>query len=121
MTEFRGRERSDQGPGKVGGRRSDTTMHMAMEVATVATSAGVTICQSTERKKNGKRRRRSEPPTAPSNWRSRMERTIRQQAQELTQLHQTVGHLANLLEARAAHKEAQWQGIMTWMQEREQK
>jgi len=50
-----------------------------------------------------------------------MESTIRQQAQELMQLHRTVGHLANLLEARAACEEAQWQGMMTWMQEREQK
>jgi len=36
-----------------------------------------------------------------------MERTIRQQAQELTQLHQTVGHLANLWEVLAAREEAQ--------------
>jgi len=37
------------------------------------------------------------------------------------QLHQTVGHLTNVLEPQAARKEAQWQGMMSWMQEREQK
>jgi len=37
------------------------------------------------------------------------------------QLHRTVGHLANLVEARAAREEAQWQAMMTWIQEREQK
>jgi len=32
-----------------------------------------------------------------------------------------VGHLTNLLEAQVAHNEAQWLGMTTWMQEREQK
>jgi len=64
---------------------------------------------------------RSEAPAAPSDWRSRIERTIRQQAQEQTQLHRTVGHLAILVEAQAAREEAQWLAMMTWMQEREQK
>ena len=49
-----------------------------------------------------------------------MERTIPQQAQEMTQLHQTVGHLEWLVEARAAHEDAQRLGMMTWMQGREQ-
>jgi hypothetical protein len=57
----------------------------------------------------------------PSNWRSRLGRTIRQQAQELTRPHRTVGHLANLVESLAARGEAQRLAIMTWMQEREQK
>jgi len=46
-----------------------------------------------------------------------MERTITPQGQELTHLHRTVGHLANLLEALAAREEEQWQGMMTWMKE----
>jgi len=50
-----------------------------------------------------------------------MERTIQQQAQEPMQMHRTVGHLANLVEARAAREEAQRLAKMTWMQEREQK
>jgi len=41
-----------------------------------------------------------------------MERTIRQQAQKLMQLHQTVGHLTNLVEAQAAREEAQWLAMM---------
>jgi hypothetical protein len=67
-------------------------MHMAMEIATAVTSIGMetvgtTICDQTERTENGKCRRRSEAPAAPSDWRSRMDRTIRPQALELTQLH----------------------------------
>ena len=50
-----------------------------------------------------------------------MERTMRQQAQELTELHRTVGHLTNLVQAQAAREEAQWLGMRTWMQDREQK
>ena len=101
-------------------------MDVAMETATAATAiatetAGTTIFEPMERNENGKRRRRSEAPAAPSDWRSGMERTIRQQPQELTQLHRTVGHLANLVDARAAREEAQRLAMMTWMQRREQK
>ena len=101
-------------------------MDVAMEIAMAATSiaaetAGATLFQPLERNENGTWRRRSEAPAAPSVWRSRMERTIRQRAQKLTQLHRTVGHLANLVEAQAAHKEAQRLAMMTWIEEREQK
>jgi len=77
-----------------------------------------------ERNEIGKRRRRSEAPTtalAPSNRRSRRERPMQQQAQELTQLHQTVGHLTNLFQGQAAGEQAQWLRIRMWMQERDQK
>jgi hypothetical protein len=74
-----------------------------------------------ERNENGKWRRRSEAPATPSDWRSHMERTMRQQGQGLTQLHRTVGHLTNLVQAQAAREEPQWLGMRTWMQEREQK
>jgi hypothetical protein len=50
-----------------------------------------------------------------------MESTMRQQVQELTQLHPTVGHQTNLVQAQAAREEAQWLGMRTCMQEREQK
>ena len=108
------------------GGRSDTPIHRAMEMATVVTSiasetVGATIFEIMERNENGKRRRRSEAAAAPSDWRTPMERTIRQLAQELTQLHRTVGHLTNLCEVRAAREKAQWQGMMAWMQEREHK
>ena len=48
-----------------------------------------------------------------------MARILHQQAQELMQLHQTVGSQANLTESRAAREQTQWLGIMTWMEERE--
>jgi len=107
MTEFRGSERSDLDVGEAGDVKSDAPMDMAMEMATAATSiaaetAGVTIFESMERNKNGKQRRRSEAPATPSDWRSRMERTMRQQVQELTQLHRTIGHLINLVQVQAA-------------------
>jgi len=126
MTEFRVSGTSDLDAGEAGDGRSDAPMEVAMEMATAATTiapetAGATIFEPMERNKNGKRRRRSKAPAAPSYWRSRMERMIRQQAQEQTQLHRTVGLLANLWEVRAARKDAQWQGMMAWIQEREQK
>jgi len=115
------RKKPDLDAGEAGDGRSDPPKDMVMEIATAATSAGVTIFEPTERNENRNWRRRSEAPATPSDWRSRMQRTIRQQEQELPQLHRTVGHLPNLLEALAAREEAQWQGMMTWMQEREQK
>jgi hypothetical protein len=92
MTEFRVSGRSDLDAGEAENGRSDAPMDVAMEMATAATSiaaetAGATIFEPMERNENGKRRSRSKAPAAPSDWRSRMERTIRQQAQELTQLH----------------------------------
>jgi len=123
MSEATGSERSDLDTREAGDRRRDVAMDMAMEITTEATptAAGKTLFEPMERKENRKRRRSSEAPAAPSDWRSRMERTMRQQAQELTQLHRTVGHLTNLVQAQAARKEAQWSGMSTWMQEREQK
>ena len=63
-----------------------------MEIPTAGTSiaaesAGATIFEPMERDEHGKRRSRSEALVAPSDWSSRMQRTIPQQAQELTQLH----------------------------------
>jgi hypothetical protein len=128
MTEVRVSERSDMDPEGVGDGSSDAPMDVAMEMATelppiTAETTGATIFEPMERNENGKRRSRSETTAttfAPSDWKSRMERTIRQQTQELMQLRQTVGHLANLMEARAASKEAQCLAMITWMQEREQ-
>jgi hypothetical protein len=129
MTEARASGRSDLDTGEAGDGRSDAPMDVAMEMAMAATpvaaeTAGAITVEPMERNKNGKRRRRSEAlasAVATSDWRSCMERTKRQQAQELTQLHRTVGHLTNLLEVQAAREEALWRGMMTWRQEREQK
>jgi hypothetical protein len=105
---------------------SDASMDLAIKMVTAATAiatetVGATIFDPIQRNENGKRRKRSETTAAPSDWRSGMEQTIQQQAQELMQLHRTVGQLANLVEARAACKEAQQLAMLTWMQEREQK
>jgi len=101
-------------------------MDVAMEMTTAATptATGTTIFELMERNENRKRRWKSEAPPsalAHSEWQSCMERTMSKQAQELTQLHRTVGHLTILLQAQAACKEAQWLGMRTWRQEREQK
>jgi len=66
-----------------------------------------------ERNENGNQRNSREAPAARSDWMSRVEMTIQQQAQELMQLHRTVGQLANLVEARAALKEAQRLAMIT--------
>jgi hypothetical protein len=131
MTETRVSRRSDLDTGEAGDGRSNEPIYVAMEMAiatagtpVAAETAGAIIIQPMEENKNQKRRRRSEAlvtAVAPTNWRSRMERTTRQQAQELTQLHGTFGHLTNLLEAQAAREEKQWRGMMPWRQEGEQK
>jgi len=126
MTEFTVSGKSDLDTGEAGNGRSNAPMDVAMEMAMAATAtaaetAGATIFEPMETNENRKQRNRSEDRAAPSDWRSRMERTIRQQAQQLTQLHQTVGHLANLVEAQAAREVAEWLAMMTWIQEREQK
>ena len=90
-------------------------------VAPTITSA--TAAEPLERNENGKRLRSESPEVskAPGDWRSRMERTVRQQAQELAQLHRTARQLTNLLEAHAAREEVQWAGVKAWMEEREGK
>jgi len=67
--------------GEAGNGRSNAPMDMAMEMATAATAiatetAGATIIQPTKRNEIRKHRRRTKAPAAPSDWRSRMERTI---------------------------------------------
>jgi hypothetical protein len=126
MTEARGSERSDLDTGEAGGRRSDVPMDVAMEMTTAAPptaaeTAGAIMFEPMERNENGKQRRRSDAPATPSDWRSRMEGTMRQQAQELMQLHRTVGHLTNLVQVQAVREEAQWVGMRKCMEEREQK
>jgi len=118
-------EKSDWDAGAVGETRSDAPMDEAMEMATAATPTATETARTIRFKpmgtnENGKRRRRTQF-SAPSDWRSRIERRMQQQEQELTQLHQTIGHLTNLVEAQAAHDEAQWLAMMAWMQESEQK
>jgi len=67
--------------GEAGIGRSDMPVDVAMEMTTATTSiaaetAGRTIFQLMERNENGKRRRRSDAPQAPSDWRCCIGRTI---------------------------------------------
>jgi len=129
MTEVRVTERSNEDRGEARNGRCDVDMDVAMDMATTTPSvtvdtAGSIISESMVGNKNRKQRQSNETPanaSAPSDWRSRIERTMPQQAKKRMKLHRTVGRLANLLEARAAREEAQWLGTMMWMQEREQK
>jgi len=77
MTEARGSERSDLDTGEAAVRRSDAPVDVAMEMTPAATpttaeSAVATMFEPMERNENGQRRRRSEAPVTPSDWRSRM-------------------------------------------------
>ena len=102
----------------------DVAMEMAMvmlEIPIATECAGTSIVEVMERNENGKWRGRSKflaTTVALSDWRSRMERTMRHQEQELTQLHRTIGHLMNLVQVQTAREEALWLGMRTWMQER---
>lgn len=70
---------------------------------------------------NGKiPRSAQEASRAPSHWGCHNQRAIRQRTQKLTQMVRNVAHLANLLDSETACEEAQWLGMITWMQEREQ-
>jgi hypothetical protein len=85
MTGFRGSKRSDLDAGDGGGGRSEAPLDMAIEMATAATSmaaetVGLTISELIMSNKNGKRKRKSAAPEAPSDWRSRLQKTIQQQA-----------------------------------------
>jgi hypothetical protein len=92
ITKFRGSERSDLDAGAAGDAMSNMLMDLVMEMAAAATAiatetAGVTRLEPMDRNVNRKRRKRSGDWANPRDWRSRMERTLRQQEQELTQLH----------------------------------
>jgi len=63
----------------------------------------------------------SESASAPVDWRSRMERTMRQQALKVMQLHQTIDRIARMLEAHAVREEAQSHGMKEWLQDSETK
>jgi hypothetical protein len=50
-----------------------------------------------------------------------MERTMRQQACEVAQLHQTIDRMARVIEAQMASDETQRLGMRQWLEERERK
>lgn len=74
-----------------------------------------------ERNQNGKRQRSqiSESVSALGVWRSRMERTIRQEACKVAQLHQTIDKMARLLEVHATYDETEWLGMRKWTVDRD--
>jgi hypothetical protein len=79
-----------------------------------------TAAEPPQHNENGKKLR-SEALKTPADGRSRMERMVQPQAQELMQLHRTTAHLANSLEAPAEYGENQWQGMRALMEAREHK
>jgi hypothetical protein len=50
-----------------------------------------------------------------------MEYSVRQQAREATQLHQTIDRMVRMLEAHAAREEAEWIGFKEWLEDKEMK
>jgi len=92
MTEFTVSRRSDLDAEDAGDEWSDKPMDVTMEMATSARSiaaetVGTAIFDMMETHKNGKWRRRSKALAGSSDRRSRNERIIRQQVEELTQVH----------------------------------
>jgi len=81
MNEARVSQRRKLDKWEAGDRRSDTQMEMAMEMTTAATTTatetvGATTSEPIETNEKGKRRRTSKAPATPSDWRSRMQRTM---------------------------------------------
>jgi len=50
-----------------------------------------------------------------------MERTVRQQVRDVTQLHQTIDRMARMVQAHAASNEALRLGMEEWLEDRERK
>ena len=50
-----------------------------------------------------------------------MERAAQQPARELAQLHRTIAKMANILETQTTLHEAQWRGMKTWLEDKEEK
>jgi hypothetical protein len=89
MTKFTVSTRSDLETEEVANGRSDAPMDVAMKMAKAPISCGMEtvdkhVLELMEGNENAKRRRRSDAPAALNNWKTRIERTIPQHAQELT-------------------------------------
>jgi hypothetical protein len=112
---------TQEGGSPIGGTIGKSPIERDMNMAEAGEASGMTGDVSGEttrvtftaaneqwdRNKNGKRLRSDilESSSAPGDWRSRMERTMRQQACEVAQLHQTVVKMARMLEAHAVWRE----------------
>jgi hypothetical protein len=100
------------------GTSGDVSITCVASTITIANAAEPLECNENGKRLSGESPEASKPP---GEWRSRMERTVRQQAQELAQLHRTTRQITNLLEAHAACEEVQWSGVKAWIDEREGK
>ena len=129
VTEVYQSQRSYLETGEAGDRRREAPIEVAMEtgpavIQMAPKNSGKTIVEPIRGKREWNAEKEERCPgdlLAPSAWRSRIYRMVRLQAQKLLQLHRTVGHCTNVLEALAPREEAQWLGMLTKMQEREQK
>jgi len=76
-----------------------------------------------ERNKNGKtlKNKTSETVSTLGDCRSRMVGTVRQQACEVTQLHQSIDRIARMLDVHVVCEEAQWRGMKEWLEDSETK
>jgi len=81
----------------------------------------VATSEQWEHFKNGKRLRNktSEQVSAPRDWRSRMQCSVRPQVRQVTQLPQTINRMAKMLGEHAAPEEAQWLGMKVSQEDRE--
>jgi len=114
----------DMGEAEDGGSDAptDVAKEMVMAVIPIPTeTAGATIFEPVVRNENGKQGRRCEAPVTALDWRSRIQRAEQQQAREVAQLHRTIAKMAIMLDAQIALQEAQWQGMETWLEKREEK
>jgi len=126
MTEVRVSERSGLDTIDPADGSSDGAMDMAMEMATAVTSipaltAGEDNLEPMGINENGKQRRMSEAPEtamALGDRRSHMDSAALQQTRKLAQLHRTIAKLANMLEMQSALREALWQRMKTWLEEK---
>lgn len=64
--------------------------------------------------KTKRRNKTFERVSAPGHKRSRMERIVRQQVCEVTQLHRPIDRMARILKAHVARDEVQWRSMKEW-------
>jgi len=126
MTEVRASEMSDLDMGEAGDGSSDAPMDVAMQMGTTVTpiaadTAGATMIEPMERNEHGKRRRSCEAPPTTRQLRSRMEGADQQKARKRAHLQRTIAKMATMRNAQTAYQEAQWRGMKTWLDERDEK
>jgi hypothetical protein len=76
-------------------------------------------CGKREHYNNGihLRNENSEPVSIPEDGTRQIQRTVRQQVCDVTELHQTLNWIDRMLEAHAVHKQVQCLGIKEWVED----